>query len=54
MIAAPVSFGVEFHVWVRLRRHLLFGDGGVGVGEHVGEGGDILELRGEACTDDVV
>lgn len=53
-VAGRVSLGVEFDVRVRSRGHLLFGDGGVGVGEHVGEGEDVLELWGESCADDVI
>lgn len=52
--ARAVGGGVEGYEGVVGRRHLLFADGSVGVGEHISEGVDVLELRGEASTNDVV
>jgi hypothetical protein len=52
--AGTVGCGVEGDVWVVGWRHLLFADGGVGVGEHVGEIVDVLELWCKAGTHDVV
>ena len=49
-----VGGAVKGHVGVVDGGHLLLGDGGVGVGEHARERGDILEFGGEPGADDVV